>query len=547
MTTALVDAHADAIEADLERREKDQSFVEQGVELSQSLRKYVRASWHVVRPDDAFVDNWHIGAMCELLEEVTLGKIRRLLIWVPPGSMKTITCSVAWPSWMWTHTPSYRFLTCMYDMDMAIETGMLPGRDLIQSPWYQDRWGHVFRIKEDQNRRAAYQNDRGGARFAAAPNAKKVTGRHVHCTLLDDPNDAQSAEALDAAELEKVNGWHDAALPTRFADPKTGVKVIIQQRLHEEDLSGHVIEQEDYTVLCLPERYNPIHQFTWPGDPRSEGELLWPTRIGEVENKNRIEIMGLHRASGQLQQEPAAREGQILKRAFWNYYAAEALEAAEAGDVSLLPGFSHIVCSWDTAFKDKTTNDLVAGGVWGVHGPDRYLLRTYHDHAALAATKTQMLTMREWALARWPNAAVRTLVEGKANGPDIVKQLRRQIPGVKLYNPGNADKTQRAIAAEPDLDSGHVFIAGAARPPLDELGRGKDYVPVLTPAWAQEVIEQCARFPKGKHDDLVDMATQAINWIRLNIGRGTSLHSPADEQLPPVAGIPVGVGSILGA
>jgi hypothetical protein len=103
------------------------------------------------------------------------------------------------------------------------------------------------------------------------------------------------------------------------------------------------------------------------------------------------------------------------------------------------------------------------------------------------------------------------------------------------------------VAAEPDFNSGNVFIAGAPKPPHDDLGRGVNYVPVKTPAWAQDVIEQCAKFPRGRHDDLVDMTTQAINWVRKNIGRGSSLHSPAETEMPPMVGIPTGVGSILGA
>jgi phage terminase large subunit-like protein len=552
---SLVDAHADAIAADLDRRKDSKSLVEEGIELASSLRMYLRHGWHVIRPDDPFVDNWHIGAMCEKLEAVTAGEIRKLFIWVPPGSTKTITANIAWPTWSWTRKPSLRFLCWSYDMDIAIEAAV-PARDLLLSSWYLDRWGHLFELKEDLNKKAAYFNTRGGARFSAAPNAKKVTGRHVDIILADDPNDAVSVEGFSETELDKVNNFHDGALPTRFKNPKTGVEVIIQQRLHEKDLSGHLLDA-GWEVLCLPERYDPHHQFVWPTDPRRaappvsdpkrNGPLLWPERIGEAENAARLKTLGEHRAAGQLQQEPASRQGEILLRAFWNYYPEEAMEAAEEFDVSMLPRFTHIVCSWDTAFKDKTTNDPVAGGVWGIIGPDRYLLRTFDARAALAKTKTEMKAMREWALARWPNAALYTLIEKKANGAEIIAQLRTEIPGVRAYNPGDLDKTQRAVAAEPDFNSGNVFIAGAAQPPHDELGRGQNYVPVKTPAWAQDVIEQCAKFPRGRNDDLVDMTTQAVNWTRKNIGRGSTLLSPADMQMPALAGIPAGASSILGS
>ncbi len=538
----LVDAHIDAVEADLRRREAGLSLRDEGAELSKSLRAYIRAAWHVIQPSVVFKDNWHIGAMCERLEAVSAGECDKLCIWVPPGSMKTITASIAWPTWEWTTKPGIRYMTASYDLEMQIELGMLPSRQLLESDWYQDRWGHVFRMRSDLNKRAVYANDHGGARYAAAPGARKMTGRHVHRILHDDPNDAASAEPGNEGELEKVNEWHDGTLPTRHQNPERPVEIIIQQRLHENDLSGHLVDA-GWEVLCLPERYNPKHPFVWPQDPRSiPGELLWPERIGEAANAARIKTLKAWRASGQLQQEPTSREGEILMRAWWAYYSPEALAYAERGDVSKLPRFTEIVCSWDTAFKEKTSSDPVAGGVWGIIGPDLYLLRVHNEQASLPRTKTLMLELRAWAIERWPRAACRILIENKSNGPEIIADLRRTIPGIAKYNPGNLDKIQRAHAASDTIESGNVFICGVAEPPYDELGRGEDYDAVRTPAWAAEVIEQCAKFPKSTNDDLVDMTTQLINWQRSRgLGR-TRMYSPADVQLPALAGIPTGGG-----
>ena len=543
-----VDAHDDAIAADLARRIAGSSLIEEGAELSKNLRAYIRAAWHIIQPDVPFIDNWHIGAMCELLEEITAERLRKLMIWVPPGSMKTITTSIAWPTWEWTTRPGLRYMTCSYDMDIAIETGAVPARDLILSSWYQDRWSHVYALKVDLNKKASYANNRGGARFCAAPNAKKITGRHVHRMLLDDPNDAASAEGYSDDELEKINKWHDGTLPTRFADPKKSVEVVIQQRLHERDLSGH-LQDAGWYVLCLPERYNPSHPFVWPDDsrtnaeeitnPDTQGALLWPQRIGDDENAERRKTLGAHRAAGQLQQEPSAREGDLLKRAYWRYFPEEAIWLAEEGDVSRLPSFRMIVCSWDTSFKDKTTNDPAAGGVWGILGGDRYLLKVRYERMALSATKTAMLEMREWAMERWPNAIHYTLVEKKSNGVEIIAQMKRIVPGLVAYNPGNLDKTQRAENAEPDLESGNVFICGSPN------GEMTDYDPTGTPAWAQEVIEQCTKFPRGRNDDLVDMTTQTLNWVRARAQTRSRIFSPADYQLPALEGVPTGAVSTL--
>lgn len=541
----LIDAHDDAIEADLERREKGHSLIEEGHELSKSLFAFNRASWHVLRPDDEFVNNWHIGAMCDILEAVTAGELDRVLIWVPPGSMKTLTVDVDWPAWEWTLKPSLRYMTISYDQEIQIEQGMIPSRDLILSDWYQARWPHVV-LKE--TRRAAYTNTRGGARWAAAPNAKKVTGRHVHRMILDDPNDANSAEGDSDAEMERINNWHDGALGTRLL--KGGAKIVIQQRLHENDLSGHLLENNPgrWYKLCLPESYDPKHQFVWPEDPRTEpGELLWPALFDAARHAERIETMGARRAAGQLQQEPAPRSGEILKREYWRYYPPEHLEMIEEGAFGELPPESPfrrlrmILISWDTSLKELNSSDDAAGGIWGIYEGDRFLLKTRVDKMNKSATKTAMLEQREWALARFPHAAHRLLIEKKSNGVEIIADFKRTVPGLAVYNPGDLDKIARAKNAEGDFDSGNVWICGAP----DALGT--DYDPARTPAWAQKVIEQCAKFPKGRDDDLVDMTTQAINWVRFKGQRKATLHSPENVLIPALAGVPSGLGSTLRA
>ena len=539
----LVDAHPDAIEADLERRRDGRSLIEEGQELSKRLFPFIRAAWHVLRPEDQFVDNWHHGAIADKLEAVTAGEIDRLFIWVPPGSMKTISADVCWPVWEWTRNPGLRYLMGMYDQEMQIEQGMIPSRDLILSDWFQARWPQVV-LKE--TRRAAYTNTRGGARWAVAPNAKKATGRHAHRIILDDPNDATSAEGDSESALEAVSTWHDAALGTRLL--KGGAKIVIQQRLHEADLSGHLLERdgERWEKLCLPEEYDPKHQFVWPDDPRTEeGELLWPGLFDQVRHDERVKTMGARRAAGQLQQEPSAREGDIFKRANWRYFSNAYLELLEEMRTDELPPghpfrrFPIILNSWDTAFEEKTSSDPVAGGIIGCIGADRFILKTRNERMGLAATKTAMLEFREWAMRRFPFARHYLLIEKKSNGVKIIEQFRREIPGVMPYNPGKQDKTERAMQCDPDFSSHNVWTAGMAS--VD----GTEYDPAFTPAWSQQLVEQMARFPKGKNDDLVDMVTQALNWVRPRSTKPAEIFEVADMILPTPYGIPTGAGSTL--
>ena len=351
-----------------------------------------------------------------------------------------------------------------------------------------------------------------------------ATGRHGDRILIDDPIRAADADASAKTKLDQANDWYDGTLATRAADPKAYAEVIIMQRLAKGDLAEHVLAFEDWTILCLPERYESRHPFRTPaqrrlpsgrrllGDVRStDGELLWPERIGELENQVRAARLSAHRAAGQLQQRPSAREGSIIRRAMWRYFDPSLLED---GQTHRLPRFQAIVCSWDTSMKDKASSDPVAGTCWGVMGGRRYLLRTSVAVRSLSDAKVEMKAMRQWALERWPAAQHWLLVENTANGPEIIAQLKKEIPGVIATKPAvSADqpatkKTIRAEACEPDFESGSVLIAGSATGELD----GPDGA--LTPAWAQDVIEQAAEFPNGQHDDIVDSITQGLNWIR---------------------------------
>lgn len=495
------------------RRTTGEALADEARRLSGSLHQFIRAGWHVVEPFAEFVDGWHIGAVCEQLERVSDGEIRNLQIWVPPGTMKSRAVSIFWPVWEWTERPGMRYLTASYALDLATEFAV-KSRDLILSDWHQARWGDLYNLKSDANLKRSYENDRGGGRYATSPKGGG-TGRHAHRIVIDDPIDAKAADATAQTSLDDVIEWNDGTLPTRFADPKTGAKVIVMQRLHEKDLAGHVLEQDEWTVLCLPERYEPAHPFAWPDDAREPGELLWPERIGEEENAKRVKQMGQHRSAGQLQQRPAAREGSILKRSGWRYYDPEILAKLEGGDPSGFPKFSRIFTDWDTSFKEKSSSDYVAGGIWGIHGADHYLLKVWHERMSLSATKTAMKDARRWIVDRFGSKQIYVVIENAANGVEIREQLAKEITGVVKFV-ASTDKTSRAEAAEPAFDSGNVYIPGAM------LGTLGDYDPASTPAWAQEVVEQCATFPSGAHDDLVDMVTMAINWNRTkNLGRTT--------------------------
>ena len=222
--------------AELERRQTNRDREE----LQASLRLFGRAAWKVVKPIEVYKPNWHIDAICDHLQAVSAGEIRRLQIWVPRGTMKSMNVSVFWPAWEWTTQPWLRYWTAVYELGLA---GRIAGmsRNIIQSEWYQDRWGHVFRMVKDGEK--YFTNDKGGTRLATAPGSTAL-GEHGHRIIIDDPINALAADATSRVVLDATNEWYDATVEGSKADPKATAIVIIMQRLHENDLAAHAYQKD---------------------------------------------------------------------------------------------------------------------------------------------------------------------------------------------------------------------------------------------------------------------------------------------------------------
>ncbi len=516
-------AEADAA---VERGRRGQSFAEQADEWSRSLRLFVQHAWAGVPLYDdekTMVSGWHLDAVCEHLEAVSAGELKRLAICLPPGMTKSTVASVCFPVWEWTTRPGRAHLTASYDRDIAEGFAAL-SRLMIESDWFQLRWGKKFSLRLDENARKRYTNNRGGRRMAGPTQGS--TGKHADVIIIDDPHDAALIPS-DAAR-EKVIEWHDGSISSRYRDQNEGCEVIIAQRLHERDLIGHVLAKapDDWTILCLPERYEKRHPYVTAakvrlpsgrlikGDAREvEGELLCPARRSERASSSLAKEQGSYRAAGQLQQRPAAKEGAILKRSFWQFFPPAWLED---GERHRLPRFHGLAQSWDTAFKDKSVNDFVVGGLWGLWGPNVSLLAVRKERMSLSKTKQAIKDMTAWADVEWPRLPMHILIERSANGNDIIAELQGEIRGV-VPVPVEGSKTMRAQAAEPALEGKNVFVPGVCDP-----SQPSYYDPSGTPAFTQSLIESCASFPFGEFDDEVDMLTQLVLWSR---GAGRKSHA----------------------
>lgn len=498
-TTQLEESERLLYEALMQERARRHADQERE-ELPKDLSKFIAAAWHVIKPEEPYLHNWHIEAICAHLEAVSAGEIKRLQVWIPPGTMKTSTVSVFWPAWEWTLRPWLRYWTASYETRLAGRISTL-ARDVMMSLWYEKRWGDQFKFTREGEH--YYGNDRGGTRLATAPNSTG-SGEHGHRIIIDDPINAKAVDATSRATLNEVRDWYDGTVVTRGIGTDHA-RVIVMQRLHENDLASHVRDVDDWEILCLPERYEPTHPFVWPDDKREEGELLWPA-LRDEKLSNALANSLRSRAAGQLQQRPAPREGEILKREWWRFYDNR-IRAKE--DWSKLGRFGMVVITVDTPLKDKETNDNVAIQCWGVKGADRYLLDLRLGKMNYGLAKRSIREMALWSRKTWRGCAHYLLIENAGYGVELVIDLKRELTGVQAIKAGQeGDKIQRAESASDGLESGNYFLPGYGKPWQEEYDEHK------TPADINQFINNAALFPNASHDDDVDAWSQVGNWLR---------------------------------
>ena len=211
------------------------------------------AAWRVIEPGMPFIDNWHIEAICLHLQAVVDGLIRNLLINMPPRCMKSILVSVLFPAWVWIRHPEKRFLYSSYSQTLATDHSVATRR-VIESDWYQEKWSRRFVLAGDANLKTRFENTRRGYRFSTSVGGS-ATGMGGDFIVADDPHNVKEAES-DAIRAATIDWW-DKVMSTRLNNPKTGARIIVMQRVHEADLSGHVLKKGGWDHLCLPMEYEP--------------------------------------------------------------------------------------------------------------------------------------------------------------------------------------------------------------------------------------------------------------------------------------------------
>lgn len=476
-------------------------LLEERESLQTSLAAYTKAAWPQIERK-RYVHNWHIDAISEHLEAVRRKEIRRLIINVPFRTMKSTSVNVMFPTWTWATDPSHQFLTGSHAEKLAIRDN-LKHRRLVESPWYKERWGTVFGMTGDQNQKTRFENDQGGYRIAFGMTSG-VTGDGGDTLIIDDPLDRGQADS--DAERDNANTIFDQTLISRLNDPETSAIVLIMQRLHEDDLSGHLLSQseDEWEHLMLPMEFDPTRKcYTSIGfeDPREEaGELLWPERFPAHVVESLKRTLGSYGASGQLQQLPTPAGGGIFKREWWQLYPPEG-EAFNKDTGKPLrplefPRMEYIVAIVDTAMTTKEENDYSGCTVWGVWRNEHNQAKIMLMDAWRDRLEFRPLVERIIETAR-RSRIDRLVIEAKANGISVAQEIGRLVRseefGVSTSTP-TGDKVARAHAVTHLLEARMVYAPDRK--------------------WADMVIDECAVFPKGAHDDLVDTVTAGLKHLR---------------------------------
>jgi predicted phage terminase large subunit-like protein len=499
-----------------------QQLTEEASALSADLSLYMSEAWHVLEPNTPFVPGWHLDAIAEHLTAVDAGEILDLIINMPPRCMKSLSV-VMWQTWRWTRAPWTRWLCSSYSQNLSTRDSV-KSRRLIQSHWYQKHWGHIYTLTTDQNVKTRFENDRTGYRVATSVDGMG-TGEGGDVIVFDDPHNVREAESELKREAT-VRYWHES-MSTRRNDPKKSARVVIQQRVHQRDLTGDLLEGDyGYVHLMLPMRYERaracVTVLGWEDPRKEEGELLWPDRYSEDDVGKLERDLGPYGAAGQLQQTPTARSGGMFERAWF-----EIIPRVPHGSVMVA-----WVRYWDKAGTQDAgayTSGVLMGlrndgklyvqdvvrGQWAAGDRERIIMETASGDALFFGVAQNGRTQPD-------KLAVLQMVEQEpgSGGKDSAQQTMRNLAGYRVEaERATGDKFTRA---DP--------LAGAAK-----LGE----VYLVEGQWNRAFLDEVeAAGPGAAYLDQMDAASGAYNRLMRFLDGyipGDGIEIPEDFRVSPHA------------
>lgn len=473
------------------------------VKAESSLIGFVQQGWHVVEPKTPFIDGWHLHAICDHLEAVSSGQIQNLLINIPPRFMKSLDVCVFFPAWEWIQEPALRYLFSSYAETLS-KRDSVKCRRLIQSLWYQSRWGDSYQITSDQNEKLRFENDKTGVRIATSVGGMG-TGEGGDRIIVDDPHNVRDGDSI--IKRIGVLHWWDEVMSTRLNDEDTGAKIIVCHRSAQNDLSGHVLaEKHGYVHLCLPARYEGENRIDSPvidkqtGEPWKDrrtkvGEPLWENKFGVKQLDKREKKMSTYAIAAQQQQSPSPRGGGVFK--VENFKIEEDFNRSQ---------IVRSVRYWDKAGTKEEERKKGAKFTAGV-----LMHKLTNDTIVL-----EHIVRGKWEA---PEREIRIKQTAKVDGKDV-KIVHEQEGG--SGGKESAQATTRNLSGftvEADHPTGSKEVR--AQPYASQVQNGS--VILIDKGWSGtsvfEYLEELENFPTGTFSDQVDSSSGAFNRIS-NLNKG---------------------------
>lgn len=446
----------------------EQALLRQG--LQSDLVTFTHRCFQTVVPGERFASNWHLDAIAHKLDEVRRGKVRRLIIAMPPRSLKSVCVSVALPAFVLGHDPARKVICVSYSDGLAGKHAD-DCRRVMSSGWYQALFPDT-RIA--RSTASEIVTTRRGVRLTTSIGGT-LTGRGGNLIIVDDPMKAQ--DAMSESARDAVKAWFGGTLLSRLDNKETDAIVVVMQRVHVDDLAGHLIAAGGWEVLTLP-AIAEVDEAVALGRVyhRRAGEALHPGREGLATLEALRTEIGSLAFSAQYQQAPVPAEGALIRREWLRFY--DDPPERRANDILLL--------SWDTAMKASETADYSVCTVWLIRDDAHFLLDLIRERLDFPDLKRRAIALH----GRWRPRA--TLVEDKGSGTSLLQELHALgLPAIPFQPSG--DKVMRMHAQSVQFEAGSVFMPRAA-------------------SWFDDLLTELLAFPAGRHDDQVDSISQALEW-----------------------------------
>jgi len=442
--------------------------------LANDLSLFTRRVFETINPNTPYVHNWHVDYLASVIANPDN---KRLIINIPPRSLKSTLISIAFPAWLWARNPSQKIICISYGANLASRDS-INCKKILESDWYRACFPHI-QLSERKNTNTEYYTTQEGVRFSTSTGGI-LTGLGADVIICDDLLNA--IDAPSQTYRDKVNEWFESALFSRLDNKETGRIIVIGQRLHTDDITGFLLHKGGWQLLKLPAQFSEDASFTWQ-NPLSGNLECKIVRAGEAMNiREPLSVLEMIRAgtnsyayASQYLQEPAPLGGGIIKKDWFRRYMQP-------------PRNLTIYQSWDTAIKTGELNDYSVCLTWGILDNEYYLLDCFKERLVYPdlLKKAKDLQLQY--------DAKKILIEDKASGQQLIQELRRTttLPIVPINV--SKDKTVRLMQASDYIEAGRVSLPVSA-------------------FWLNEYEQELTSFPSGKNDDIVDATTLFLNYV----------------------------------